>query len=366
MIRTQEVVFKIIKLLRYFLTVLKAEGFYAIRFRGGLHGTGEPIQLLFHGAHDLLVEAFFDGSPEREVLGAFHPFSAGHVLKTFCDDNIDIVVAPDFLSSLRRKGSLIVPAFLEAKVPLPDTIDKYVASLQYDARRKIKRALQDRYQFETGTSKEDYVFYHEKMHVPFVTQRHGDRAYIIPFDQLYADARKALLVFVKQNGQRIAGFHVFWPRSSLYLYFHNMGMVPEVFMEAQRMRNINTAIYLRMHEIAIEHKCAGMDLGITPPVLGNGIIFFKSRWGASFYPASNPFRHRIQFLCSQERQKRILKHQRPLIHLDQGELGATVRIDEERMPSGELVNTLQRMWFRNLARIDVVHPSGRLVSLTQG
>jgi hypothetical protein len=355
--------YEIFKLFRYLLTVLKGKDFYAIRFSGGLHGTGEQIQLLFLGLNDLLIEAFFNGSPQREVLGAFHPLLAGKAIKEFSDNDTDIVVAPHFPWSARGKGELIVPESLEAKVQLPDTMGKYLASLKKEPRRRIRRALEDGYQFEPGTSKEDYAFFHEKMHVPLVTQRHGDRAYIIPFAQLYATAHRSSLVFVKQNGKRIAGFHVCFPRANPYLYFNKMGILPEVLMDKRRMRSLNTAMYFRMHEIAIENKYSGMDLGATPPVLGNGILFFKSQWGASFYPTCDHLQNAIQFLCSKEKRKRILERQRPLIHLDQGKLVSTVRIDEERMTSGDPVDTLQRMWFKNLARIDLMYPNGRVESL---
>jgi hypothetical protein len=358
----QAVVYKAVELLRYLFTVLKGEHFCAIRFCGRLRGTGEQIQLLFLGTSDPLIEAFFDASPEREVLGAFHPLLVGKAIKKFSNNNTDIVVAPHFPWSMRRKGELIVPEFLQAKVQLPDTMDKYLASLKPKPRREIKLALQDGYQFETGTSKEDYVFFHEKMYVPFVTQRHGDHAYIVPVDQLYADARKSALVFVKQNGKRIAGFQIYLSRINPCLYSSKIGVLPDVFMDNKRKRSVITAIYLRTHEIAMEHKYSGVNLGATPPVLGNGILFFKSRWGASFSPASQ-FRNRIQLLCSEEKQKRILKHQRGLIHLDQGELVSTVWVDEEEIASGEPVDMLQRMWFKGLARIDVMYPNGRVESL---
>jgi hypothetical protein len=355
--------YEIFKLFRYLLTVLKGKDFYAIRFSGGLHGTGEQIQLLFLGLNDFLITAFFNGSPQREVLGAFHPLLAAKAIKEFSDNDTDIVVAPHFPWSMRGKGELIVPEALEAKVQLPDTMGNYLASLKSERRRKIKRALQDGYQFETGTSKEDYVFFYEKMHVPLVTQRHGDRAYIIPFAQLYATAHRSFLVFVKQKRKRIAGFHVCFPRISPYLYANKMGILPEVLMDKRGMQNINIAIYLREHEMAIEHKYPGINLGATPPVLGDGILLFKSGWGASFYPTSDRFENTIRFLCSKEKQKRILKHQRSLIHLDQGELISTVWIDEEKMASGKAVNTLQGMWFKNLARIDLMYPDGQVESL---
>jgi hypothetical protein len=49
--------------------------------------------------------------------------------------------------------------------------------------------------------------------------------------------------------------------------------------------------------------------------------------------------------------------------LDQGELISTVWIDEEKMASGKAVNTLQGMWFKNLARIDLMYPDGQVESL---
>jgi hypothetical protein len=60
-----------------------------------------------------------------------------------------------------------------------------------------------------------------------------------------------------------------------------------------------------------------------------------------------------------------LKHQRGLIHLDQGELVSTVWVDEEEIASGEPVNALQQMWFKGLARIDVMYPNGRVESLSR-
>jgi hypothetical protein len=80
-IERQAVGYKAIELLHYLFAVLKGEDFCAIRFCGRLHGTGEQIQLLFLGTSVSLIEAFFDASPEREVLGAFNPLLVGKVIK---------------------------------------------------------------------------------------------------------------------------------------------------------------------------------------------------------------------------------------------------------------------------------------------
>ncbi len=66
------------------------------------------------------------------------------------------------------------------------------------------------FEYETASSESDYLYFHTHMLTPFVKNRHGDTAFVAPFEELFASAHHSILVFLKHNGQRIAVFHLIW------------------------------------------------------------------------------------------------------------------------------------------------------------
>ena len=130
-----------VRYFRYWLQLIKGDGFRAMYFSGTLSGTHTQINLLFLGTSELVTTAFFDNDVKAEFLGLFNPLSTKNALLKFAKADTDIIVTPYLPWSRADNSQLIVPVFLEAILQLPASMDELMATLRSDDRRKIKQAL---------------------------------------------------------------------------------------------------------------------------------------------------------------------------------------------------------------------------------
>ena len=349
--------------LRYLLQLITGKGLQAEYFSGTLPGTNTPVNLLFMGSVNCITKAFFNGDAKPDVLGSFHPFFRKQMRARFSKPDTDIVVVPHLPWSHHNKDSYIIPEFLEAKLMLPASMDEFMATLRSDNRRKVKQALKVGFEFEIANSEEDYRDFYTQMLVPLVTHRHGVSAFVVSFENLYAQAPNATLVFVKHNGQRLGGVQLIWPSASKpYTYFNKIGMIDEVIHDIKRYPQVNMALYYRMCESTIEQGSSCLHLGMVPPILNSGLLWFKGSWGADFFVNSTFHRYEVIF-CSKKRQE-IQEQQHYLIHLEGGKLVATIHVTDEMMADPDTVGQFKRGQFDNLSRIDLVYPDGRVEYLS--
>jgi hypothetical protein len=350
-----------IRYLRYWLQLLKGNGFRAMYFSGTLVGTNTQIKLLFLGTGELVTTAFFDNDVKAEFLGLFKPLATKKALLKYAKADTDIIVTPYLPWSRADKSQLIVPVCLEAILQLPGSMAELLASLRSDDRRKIKQALNLNFEYETASSEADYQYFQTHMLIPFVKNRHGENAFVAPFAELFAAAHNSVLVFLKLNGQRIAGFHLIWPEANDYAYFNKIGMAEAVFADTKLMRLVNLAIYHHVCELTIQNNIPSLHLSITPPVLNNGILWFKRSWGADFFPNADLHRHKVE-LCSSKKAL-IQQHQGYLIGFDKNKLVARVNVTAEMLGDPDYVAKVRCGRFSNLSRIDLVYADGRVEAI---
>ena len=84
------------------------------------------------------------------------------------------------------------------------------------------------------------------------------------------------------------------------------------------MSELNCLIYQRMVQLARSEGHHGLHLGITPPVLNNGITWYKSGWGAEFVPNLTHQRYQLHFTSA--KAALIRQHAAPLVALKNGHL----------------------------------------------
>jgi len=120
------------------------------------------------------------------------------------------------------------------------------------------------------------------------------------------------------NDQRVGGLHIKLSSRNPYAYFNKIGLCPSASSDEQIMRELNCLIYQRMVQLARSEGHHGLHLGITPPVLNNGITWYKSGWGAEFVPNLTHQRYQLHFTSA--KAALIRQHAAPLVALKNGHL----------------------------------------------
>lgn len=295
---------------------------------GKLTGSDTSIRMLTLGSSNLLLQAFFEAASTRSrVIGQVKPLHAAKVFKEY-RQNADLILLPCTpFSPPADETSLLLPDYLDATILFDESEEQWRKNLRELNKRGLKQAAKRQYQFRAGSTVQDYELFYHRMLQPYVQQRHGYHAYVESCDAFCADTHGAVLEFVELDGRPVAGFHLKLSARHPLAYFNKIGLSAEASADKHLMRELNCLIYQRMVQLAREAGHHGVHLGQTPPILDNGITWYKAGWGAVFSPNLSLQRYRLHF-CS-ERAPLIQQHAHPLVTLQHGRLCAQLLCNAE-------------------------------------
>lgn len=286
---------------------------------GILQGSDQEIRMLSLGSSNLLQQAFFDaGHTTSEVLGYFQPSQSADILKQY-GTQADLMLLPHTpFAPAATASTLLVPDYLDATIWFNHSEEQWHQHLRTRNKQGLRYAAKRAYQFHRETTEEDYRRFYDDILKPFVHHRHGYSAYVESCAAFCADTYGAVLETVRLEQKSLAGFHLkLSPRNPL-AYFNKVGISTESIQDKQIMSELNCLIYQRMVQLARSEGHHGLHLGITPPILNNGITWYKSGWGAEFVPNLTHQRYQLHFTSA--KAALIRQHAAPLVALKNGHL----------------------------------------------
>ena len=343
-----------------------SRNFRAKALTGVMPGSETRIKILFLGHVDNLNpmrEFFFDGIAQEEDLGSFYSFFQRRARARRCSPDTDAVVSLQLPASGRPDPGSFVTTSLHAKVALPATMDQFVATLPETERRKLRQMLKAGFEVEIGNTESDYREFHERMFGPLMRDRHGQKAYVPPVEQILDQILRSSLIFIKADGKRLGGILIRWPRingSHALPHFDKIGIINDVSRDASQLNRVNIALYYQMFNATIQRHYPILSLGVVPPLLNSGLFWFKARWGSDYSMGNHEFdyyRHIITY-CSQK-QHEIQCH-RHLIHMENGSLAATIGAQEHEAGTEAFEAMLNSRRFPSLSRYHMRFQDGRV------
>jgi hypothetical protein len=358
---------KKLRSLSYYLKdLVNSDLFRATYLSGNLPGSDTTIKVLFLGNAEqtyMVNDIFFDPSTlQQQDLGPINPLRQQQEQSYPELSDLDVVVTNHiFWARPPKKGVYLVPMFLESIAPLPATIEELLSQLPETERRKTRKALKAGFEIEFGETETDYREFYEQMWVPLMKRRHDANAEIHPFEQLYtqAQAARSSLIFVKSGGKRLGGIHVLWPQlAGSPAFFNKVGIIDQVSQDAVQLNLVNIALYYQMFNAAIQRGITAIDLGVVPPILNNGLLQFKGKWGANcHYLDHTYYKYQIKF-CSHKQQE--ILQSKYLIHIQDNKLVATVGVKGEEVQTPSFEGRLKSNSFPNLKQIYLTYPDGKI------
>lgn len=347
---------------RHLARLASPREFRAQMLTGQLPGSEIAIKVLYLGHAAYLPPVsyyFFAGKYQAEDLGPAPAFFQDSARARLLQADTDAVATTCLPGAKNNESGTYEMTTLRAVVPLPKTMEEFRTNLP----RTMRWPAQSEFETELGTTPADYAEFHERMLKPLMVARHGPRAHIVPLNGLLRQAGHASLIFIKHQGQRVGGCVLLWPRVvDIYAIPHGdkIGIISEMNCDSKWLNKVNLAIYHALYRQAWERGYRAVSLGIVPPILNNGLVRFKARWGAMFHAGSHDFdhyRHSLSF-CS-DKHHAILSCQH-LVHVEDGKLVATVGVQENH-PAGTPVDEHQKDGhIHNLSKLYLAYPNGRI------
>lgn len=334
------------------LFILTAAGLRVpiVLLRGPTRPAGRPGTLLTAGHEPwirYLPNRFFSGEPTRESLGAVSFRELPDFLDRFRKHTDLTIIRVNRWSekSLLRQDCLTVPEWIGMALAVPRDLEKLIRS-----GGSIKRdmTLVRRHGFQpivVSGAKEFDIFYHSA-YVPFSRNRYRELAYIRnPCDLQRCLARGGIL-WVHREGKRAAA--ILFEQKSHTLDLVALGTMNGDLTLVQD--GAVAALYYYVIRLAQDLGCTTVDFRGSRPSLRDGLLRYKSKWGASLYDRTDCY---YDLLVSWEDPNQVVHEfftHTPLIFRENGRLSA--------LAGGESQNPYP-LWVDGLHRMHLLRESGR-------
>ena len=248
-------------------------------YRGKSHPSGRTARLLVAGAEPwvkYLPGRSFASAPQIEPVGSVPMWSLPALLRRL-RTSADLTIARvDCLSAglFFDATYLSVPEWTGTWLTLPknpSTLLRASGSVREDLRRMRRHRLE----MEVSHEEADFDLFYSTMYLPYVRSRYGELAGLGRPVKMRHFFRRGGIIFVRENGQRVAGQFFVQHKRMFYLIVVGVNKG-----QAQFVRNgALAACYIFGINHAYALGCTHVDFGGNRSVLEDGVLRFKAKWG---------------------------------------------------------------------------------------
>ena len=257
----------------------------ALLVSGHERHSGAPLRTLYFGSGNHLSYVFGLLYDDHRVIEEHGPLEAWQARRWLAGRSgaSDLLVADlpwPYHQRLGNRGYLASPAWVDQKLELPGQWDAVFECLRSSARgedlRKIRR---HGLTYRIVRDEQAIRRFYSDMYVPHVTKRFGESAYVEPEWKIQYCAETGALMEILKGGEVVAGQVLFADRDSLQFLWagtsggelgaHSKGVFPALFYFG--------ILY------AFERGYRSVDYCGSRPVLSDGILQLKRRWGGAIH-----------------------------------------------------------------------------------
>lgn len=250
--------------------------------------SGETLRTIYMGERDTLKYfsrlIYGDEGPAVRALGKVFKWSVGgRSLSRGVEPDLSIVMTNRlFGGPLVRNGFFILPEWIGQSMDLDRPPRDIWKGLSPNSREFIRktRARIEKNGFTHSISREeaDFDFFYKDIYRPSAVERHKEVAEVLSDGYLRAVFARGGILFVGSAGDRIAGM--------LYMVdcdgvFHSVSWGVHGGDERHLASGAGHALYYFAILAAWEQGCKAFNFGGSRPFLSDGILKYKSKWGAS-------------------------------------------------------------------------------------
>lgn len=244
--------------------------------------SGAPLRSLYFGSgnHLAYVRGLLYRDCRMEEERANHRIWSARRRIDERRREVDLVVADlpwPWHRLLRGRGMVEVPAWVNQRMTLPDRWRDVFPLLRRSARGEDMRGIRKhRLEYRLVHDEEAIRHFYEEMYVPHLTRRFGEAAFIEPEWKIRYCVENGTLMEILREGRLVAAQVLWGNRGSLHFLW--AGTTSEDF--GALTRGVFPALYYFGILYAFERGYDEVDYCGSRPVLADGILQMKRRWGA--------------------------------------------------------------------------------------
>ncbi|MGH7230647.1 MAG: hypothetical protein ACREJU_04725 [Nitrospiraceae bacterium] len=305
---------------------------------------------------EYLPHRFFASRPQREVVAHVPVWMLPSTLRRLGASADMTIARVDRLSARMffEGDELVVPESIPCRIAAPVDVAQ-LARASKSVKEDLRTLRREKMTSEVSHSEADFEVFYHTMYEPLMRKRHADFAVIHNPDRLRRAFRHGGLIWVRRGGQRVAG-GIFEQRND-ELRFLSLGTADgdPALVKAGAL----AALYVFEIACANERGCAAIDFGGSPPILNDGLLRYKLKWGIRIgNEPQTPFDYVIRWRSVNDHVLNFLA-QTPLICRVRGRLAGITAIGSDQVCPEERAAALCRsLWIPGLDRLFVLVPGG--------
>jgi Acetyltransferase (GNAT) domain len=330
-----------------------------VRWRGPARPSGKSATLLVVGEEpwvNYLPARFFADVPQKELISHTTVWRLPALLKKLQSSADLVVMRVDRVSARAFFGTryLSVPQWIGAwlKVPADPAV---LARASKNLREDMRRARHHRLQTVVSYDVADFEAFYKTMYVPYTRSRYGERAWVSGRESMQRSFCRGGLIWVQRDGERLAG--VLFMRHQQTFYSLALGTANGEL--APLRQGALAATYYAGIEYAHQHGCTEINYGGNRASLHDGVLRYKSKWGATLRDKPDSyFDFLVRWSSFNDAVAKFLSHT-SLIFREHGRFSAVHVLDDHGPGTpADALQVHQSLWINGLHRLYVVNTAG--------
>lgn len=300
-----------------------------------IHGceaaSGEPLSVLYAGdpTHKSYIARLVFGDSRSEVhIGKKSIWALHKLVKKNANGHALAVIEGHALHAalFKDRNDLFVPMWLESHVEIP------ITARNRSSVSSLKSIEKNGLTYTVTTAPEQLRDFYYNMYLPSIRGRHGDGAFLDTFQTIMDPVARGdcELLSIQKGNESIAGVLILKNENPPKLWKCGVRDASPLYFKAGGMAGVYAFSSRYLH--ANGH--ATMNLGGTRAFLSDGILFYKTKFGASFLPRGT--RGFVLKPLSFSKWLENFLTRNPVLYRDGSRISGAIFVDNEDLSPAQL------------------------------
>ena len=347
-------------LLRILRTAFTLDHAY-VKMRGYEKFSNNPVSITYFGdkiSFHYITDLLFSKPPKIVEETSFRWWQLNRIFDENRNDCDLYIIDVSFPLTLWAKfpGFIVVPRWIMQRVDIANTWKEVMGRLRRKTRREAQRVIR-KYNYRAhvidGTVAADDFY--ERLYKPHIKKRHGLAAVVVPRKQFINSCSRGKIIQLVHDEKVISAALLIHTGRQLSIEW--TGIAPDV--DQTQEQGVTDALDYYTLLYAYQQGCDLLDMGPSRARVDDGLLRYKSKWGAVVYRKKIPQGRIIigPVYSSDVALSAILNHK--FISLENGELVSRVLLRGD-MDQDSIEQVITNEWVEGLNRLSVFLQSDSL------
>ncbi len=180
-----------------------------------------------------------------------------------------------FVHMLEKERYLAIPEWVSLKLKIHDRWEDVIKCFHKNLREKINRILKQGYRYSADNTDSFFQYFYHEMYLPYTKSRFGDAASLLSADQIKNILQSGEILLVLQENLVLHGTLNKYDNDRVLLICN----APATDIQPGKFKGTAEAMVYFSLLSAYEKGCHEADFLGSRPLLDNGALRFKRKWG---------------------------------------------------------------------------------------